>query len=384
MTLWKSSLWKWAAGALLSLTVGFAGCSTSSDDAAASGGAAGSAAGGATSTGGATGNAGAAGSAGSGGVDIGGLEAPEMGLKVAFLGDQGIGFPSRAVLQLVISEGADFVMLLGDFDYDDDPDAWEQMLDEELGVDYPWFALVGNHDTEAWDMSPTGGEGYKAKIEKKLARMGTLDCDGDPGVKHACRHRGLHFVMSGIGLLGTDHEAYIRDQMGGSNHLWRICTWHLNQQDMQAGSKNDAVGWQAFQECQTAGAFVASGHEHSWSRTMTLEDIGNAANGHGAIGMPNLLELEPGRTFVMVNGAGGNGLRVYEASLHDDDSWWGNIYTRDYELRDGVGEMAFNLLDPGGVAFIEFGVDGDPRRARGYYKTMMGRVVDEFEITNAR
>src|SRR5688500_20322805 len=44
-------------------------------------------------------------------------------LRVAFFGDHGLGSESVATLELVISEDADFLVILGDFDYGDDPEA---------------------------------------------------------------------------------------------------------------------------------------------------------------------------------------------------------------------------------------------------------------------
>ena len=39
---------------------------------------------------------------------------------------------------------------LGDFDYDDDPEAWDSLISEVLGEDFPYFAAIGNHDEDVW------------------------------------------------------------------------------------------------------------------------------------------------------------------------------------------------------------------------------------------
>jgi len=67
-------------------------------------------------------------------------------LTIAFLGDQGLGGDAEAVLQLIHDEGADAVIHAGDFDYQDDPAAWEAQIDAFLGPDFPYFASMGNHD----------------------------------------------------------------------------------------------------------------------------------------------------------------------------------------------------------------------------------------------
>ena len=353
-----------------------AACSNDPEESKSEGSGGGAATGGSGVGGSGGGTSGTGGGGGSAGqpIDLGGLTPPEAGLKIAFFGDQGLGGPSRQALELIKREGADFVLHLGDFDYDDNPAAWEQLMNDGLGPDYPWFAVVGNHDTDAWD-------GYSDVIQRKLSTIGDAECTGEPGVKHACTYRGVHFMLSGVGLLGTGHEEFLRDELEASEHVWKICGWHMNQQDMQLGEKSDATGWGVFQECQKAGAMVINGHEHSYSRTLTLTDIGNEAQGHGALSEFNFITLSPGRTFVVVNGAGGQGLRSYKSDLHDDDTWWANMYTTNWEFRDGNGGTAFNLLDPSGVAFLEFGIGGDPRRVRGYYKTaIMDRTVDEFEV----
>ncbi len=42
------------------------------------------------------------------------------------------------------------VLHQGDFDYKDDPDAWDQRINLVLGPDFPYFASIGNHDFAFW------------------------------------------------------------------------------------------------------------------------------------------------------------------------------------------------------------------------------------------
>ncbi len=44
------------------------------------------------------------------------------------------------------------------------------------------------------------------------------------------------------------------------------------------------------------------------------------------------------------------------------------------------GQEMTGLDRSAGVMFIDFYVDGDPNKAYGYFKTIDGDVVDEFEI----
>ena len=109
--------------------------------------------------------------------------------------------------------------------------------------------------------------------------------------------------------------------------------------------------------------------------------MGSVGKVHGASGDWDLIELAAGRTFVTVSGAGGNSLRAYDAGMHDDDVWWSSGYTSNVTMDDGVRTTELNLLDPAGAAFMEIGVDGDPARARAYYKTIGGKTIDQFEVT---
>ena len=52
--------------------------------------------------------------------------------KVAFIGDQGLGSNSVAVLNLIKEERTDMVLHQGDFDYFDDPEEWDQQINDVL------------------------------------------------------------------------------------------------------------------------------------------------------------------------------------------------------------------------------------------------------------
>ena len=62
--------------------------------------------------------------------------------KIAFIGDQGYGVDARAVLNLIKSEEAQAVVHSGDFDYRDDPAAWDAQINAILGPEFPYFASV--------------------------------------------------------------------------------------------------------------------------------------------------------------------------------------------------------------------------------------------------
>ena len=88
--------------------------------------------------------------------------------KIAFFGDQGNGSNARRVLDLVVREGANAVAHFGDFDYSDDPVAWDALITSKLGANFPHFALAGNHDTEAF----YGSGGYQEQMAARMGRLG--------------------------------------------------------------------------------------------------------------------------------------------------------------------------------------------------------------------
>lgn len=300
---------------------------------------------------------------------------PDAELLVALVGDQGTGSDTKAVYELLLAEKADLVILLGDFDYKNDPAAWESEMKSVLPDEFPVFAVVGNHDVKAW-------KGYQSRLLARQKQVQGAVCTGDFGVDASCTYRGLHFVLSGLGTTGTDkkHEKFITDALAADGSLWSLCTLHKTQRDLQAGDKPDEIGWKGLRACQEGGAIVVMGHEHSYARTRTLTDLGNEPGGHGAVGAPELLEVGPGRTFTAVSGLGGKSIRAYDAKLHGDDTWWATLFTSNYHLRNGVKIEDFSA--DSGALFIRFHVDADPKRARGYFKTVKGDVVDEFDVVH--
>ncbi|KYF84895.1 hypothetical protein BE17_00895 [Sorangium cellulosum] len=316
------------------------------------------------------------------GTSSGAGPSTDPGLLVAFIGDQGNNSDADAVLNLIKDEGAVATIHNGDFDYASNPAAWESRINSILGANYPYFAVIGNHDAAAWG----GASGYASYIQARHARVPDMNCTGELGVKATCNFHGLYIVESCIGTgelrstcaaNASDQVNFIHDSLANDDSIWSVCAWHKNQNDMQVGGKSNEVGWSAYQECMSAGAIVATGHEHSYSRTLTLTDVGNAGTGHGATGAFNLVELAPNRNFVFVSGLGGVGLRDYEAASHDDDTWWSSYYASNKWVKNGAlmsGTAAYGAL------FIRFNVSGDPKRATAYFKDVNGRLADEFTI----
>jgi len=283
---------------------------------------------------------------------------------VAFLGDQGIGEDARRVLRLVKDEGADMLLLLGDFDYEDDPVAWNATLDEVLGPDFPVFAVVGNHDVARWDA-------YQHLLEERLRRIKGARCAGEYGVNAACEYRGLFFILSGAGTLGAGHTDFIERSLASSDSIWRICAWHKNRSAMQVGGKPDDVSWQVYETCRRGGAIIATAHEHSYQRTRTLNGLRRRSI-DPAWPEADSLRVGGGSTFVFVSGLGGRSIRG-QARCHPSRPpygcgfEWAAIYTATQGATYGA-------------LFLEFGVQSDPRAARGYFRNVRGERIDAFSV----
>ena len=298
-------------------------------------------------------------------VTVVGADVPPTNFTVAFIADQDSDSEAQAVLELIRDEGADMVLHQGDFDYDDDPDAWDQLITEVLGSDFPYFASVGNHDEDAWS-------GYQAKLLARLARVPEATCTGDYGVNSACSFNGLFFILSGVDLLGSDHDTYIRDELAQTDAVWRICSWHKNMEGMQIGGKDDATGWGVYEECRIGGAIIVTGHEHSYQRTKTLISIQNQTV-DPAWPLPGEVRVAPGSTFVIVSGLGGKNIRNQERCLpatppYGCNGEWASIYSDD---------QAANF----GALFCSFNFNGQPNQAHCYFRDIDGNTPDRFNIT---
>jgi hypothetical protein len=289
------------------------------------------------------------------------LAAPQP-VTVAFIADQGLGESARAVLRLIAAEGADLVLHQGDLDYRDDPDAWDDMITDELGADFPYFFSIGNHDVSRF-FSPGG---YQHKLETRLKRIEEARCSGELGVRSACTFRGLFFILSGLGTVPNrpdepNHVAFIRDQLAQDSSRWRICSWHKTQRALQLGRKKDAVGWDAYEACRRGGAIIASGHEHTYSRTHLMDDFEQLS----VASTSSTLRIAKGRSFAFVSALGGQSIRDQDR----DGPWWAAVYTSDQGANFGA-------------LFCTFFAGGAPDRASCTFKDIDGTVADRFTIVS--
>src|SRR5437588_989062 len=248
-------------------------------------------------------------------------------LKIAFIGDGGLGSDSVAVLNLIKSEGAAAVLHSGDLEYTDSPAVWEAQVNSVLGPDFPYFVTIGNHDELAWK----GPSGYQQLLINRFNRLG-ITWSGDLGVQSAFHYKGLFFLNTAPGISsGFDDgksDSYVRDQLAVDNSVWSICSWHKDMQLMQVGGKQDETGWPVYEEARKGGAIIATAHEHSYSRTHLLSNITTQT----VVSTANALTLTKGNSFAFVSGLGGNSVRPQLLS----GNWWASISTSTCLMNDPV------------------------------------------------
>ena len=306
-----------------------------------------------------------------------------VNFTVAFIGDQGLGDNAKEVLKFIKNENADMVLHQGDFDYENSPENWDRQINETLGPDFPYFASIGNHELELW-------EDYQKKLYSRLNKIKDAKCVGDLGVASACYYGGLFFILSGVGTKGYGHpkvlpkiipgdikyninalidlpsrllhSIYIKRQLANDNSAWRICSWHKNQRLMQVGDKLDETGWWVYEECRKGGAIIATGHEHSYSRTHLMENFEEQI----VASTSNTLEIEKGRTFAFVSGIAGRTIRDQDDELASKP-WWASVYTSNQNANYGA-------------LFCVFNINGVKDKAHCYFKNIDDEVIDEFDI----
>jgi len=281
----------------------------------------------------------------------------EPNLKVAFIGDQGTNENSRLILELILSEKAELIIHQGDLDYYDTPSLTAEMYNEILGEDFPFVATVGNHNSSIWKT-------YQELFQARIDRIDDLECFGDLGINSYCTYKGLFFILSGVGTTGSDHLVFMENALRETEALWKVCSWHKNQRLMQVGKQPDEVGWEAYEKCREYGAIIATGHEHSYSRTHLLSNMENQE----IVSQSSDLMITSGRSFAFVNGLGGQTLRYQNDELANNP-WWASVYSATQNANYGV-------------LFCTFGINDKQNHANCYFKDLDGQVVDEFNLIN--
>ena len=300
----------------------------------------------------------------------------DIDLRVAFIADQGNTAESIAVLNLIKHEGAQMVLHQGDFDYYDNPDAWDRTISNVLGDNFPYFASIGHHDMKAWN-------GYQEKLYDRLKKNPDAKCIGDLGIKSSCTYKGLFFLLMAPGdyTNDSDYDSFIKKQLNDNDFYWNVCSWHNDMYVMQTETEPNETGFEVYESCKNGGAIIANAHWHFYARSNTLINIENH------IADPewpesNKLRVEEGATFIFISGLGGNSvaptteidsldpsIRILEGSTHKVYDEWPINYAADQSATYGALFCTFN---PGGQL----------NKAYCYFKNINGVIIDAFTITS--
>ena len=253
-------------------------------------------------------------------------------LKVALIGDSGYDTNFEAALTLIKNEGANMVLHQGDLDYAGDADGFFAKIDAILGRIFPYLVSIGNHDTSNWNTGCRDSDGcYAQFLKNRMARLGIAPDHPDLNDQmYSITYRGLKMVFVGEQWWrgDTTYAPYIQSQFAADAHIWKICSWHKNQNAMQLGSKGDEMGWGVYETCKNHGAIIATGHEHSYERTKTLSKTQDRpwirpSTRPSAVcrANPDQLLVGPGRSF-------GLGVR----SRWSGDGWPGSLHSHHLSL----------------------------------------------------
>ena len=141
------------------------------------------------------------------------------------------------------------------------------------------------------------------------------------------------------------HYEYLDRKLRESKSRWKICVWHMTMGEMQVSYKGDSVGWGAYEICRKHGAFIVTGHAHTYSRTHEMARFGTKRYGHTKQDLvvshegDNRVHLssgENGTTGVAVVGIGGY---KNEEQLRGGNHW-AKIYSSECLPGDDACEFA--------------------------------------------
>ena len=333
----------------------------------------------------------------------------EQNLKVAFIGDSDRTGNFQAVLDLINRENVDLVVHAGDLAYANDQTAittWVNRISNTLGPNFPYIISVGNHDTSGW--TDTGGSclgpwtSYGQFIRCRVQAMNVvLDDPNTDDQKHALTYKGLKLIFTGDSASkaanecdpdnrnsANEYACFARDQLINDNSIWSVCAWHKQMATMTPGPKGNEYGWGPYEECRRYGAIIANAHSHTYGRTKTLTSMRNLVVDtvqhplvNGVPSNPNNVLAALEKTFVFDSSLGGASVRnqahcppnTYPYGGGSGCNYaWASIYTSNSNPSATYGAL-----------FIEFYVDGNPFKARGYFKNINNQIIDQFEIISS-
>ncbi|KAG5459174.1 MAG: hypothetical protein BJ554DRAFT_457 [Olpidium bornovanus] len=162
---------------------------------------------------------------------------PPPNFRVAFFGDSWTESESPELFRMLKEEGADMIVHAGDFTYSPDKTLIFRVVENTMGPNFPFVAVLGNHDLDephrGNQHSADPVSGYQPLLLEQTAKA-NVKCDEDPrggaGAMQACYHQGLLVVNLSYrlkldfwrGISATDYAKFIDDTFDANpNVRWR-------------------------------------------------------------------------------------------------------------------------------------------------------------------
>src|SRR6185295_1845481 len=121
--------------------------------------------------------------------------------------------------------------------YSANPTAWWSAFESVMGTSFPVFLSRGNHDDSSWS-------GFLPKAANHLG--GATRTAGPHNAAYKTIFHGLDVVTIKKG----DTATTVNNLFGSDTNVWKVCTWHQNQNKMQVGGKGDEMGWAVYEACR--------------------------------------------------------------------------------------------------------------------------------------
>ena len=278
---------------------------------------------------------------------------PGGSVKICFMGDSAVGSNATATHNTCVAAGAEAIVHTGDLDYQNSPTNWENFINARVGQNFPYFYVLGNHDTGQ-------ASGYRANAEARFNRLG-ITWNGTLTSHCAFDWRGIRFIMTTPGLGDATAATYIRDQAAATTAPWVISVFHEQMARMQVGNKGDSTGWAVFEEGRLQGVTTWNGHEHSYGRTHLLSDMDTQVISDNV----SPYSIARGTSMVIQTGSGGSSLRSF--GPYANEPYWASKFNTNY-----------------GVNICTFGAAGDPRRADCVFRDITGVDRDSWTMFSQR
>jgi len=292
-------------------------------------------------------------------------------IVLAFTGDQGLTNDTRRALTMIKREGAQALIVLGDFDYQDKPDTWKSMLNTYLGSDFPIIPVAGNHEEKVWSEYSKVVQEHIQRLPKGICSYATTS---DISLHYSCKLGPVDIVMSAPDIKidaakKVDSVQFMKKELARFNAGWKLCAWHKPHRDLQLGEARDDISWDLYTTCQKAGAYMLMGHNHTYARTKTMIDFPNRI--FSTTTPENVVLVGGGMSGAVIAGLGGRNLHKRATST---GPWWASVYSAENIKIETDGKRK-NIA---GVLFCTF--EKDKKEAPCYFKMTDGEVRDVFTI----